>query len=239
MRSSNVDLSATLETLQPLLLSQHEAYSSLIVDLGTLTLNSTKIINDVTNTIKRISKGIIPNNLRIQCRIPTEQKYSNHPSFLARNDEVLQLREKFCKEASDCITQEFNYNNSKQREFVGEILIPFDSILKSTSIDLWNAKTLQDNLKLASEKLKARVEASKTLKATELTTEAFAKASEAAVTAANEHATVNIHLNNLERANRINKTKTTREDDRGYTPPKTTRKLPQHQQPQQLKLQHH
>jgi hypothetical protein len=104
-------------------------------------------------------------------------------------------------------TQEVNYNNSKQREFVGEILIPFDSILKSTSIDLWNAKTLQDNLKLASEKLKARVEASKTHKATELTAEAFAKASKAAATAANEHATVNIRLNNLEKANRIDRTK--------------------------------
>jgi hypothetical protein len=75
------------------------------------------IINDVTNTIKKISEGIIPNNLRIQCRITTEQKYSNHPSFLARNDEVLQLREKFCKEASDCIRQwKIEYKTLKAQE---------------------------------------------------------------------------------------------------------------------------
>jgi hypothetical protein len=81
------------------------------------------------------------------------------------------------------VEQEFNrlnvlhFNPSKKSEFefVQEVLLSFDSILRYTSLELWNAKSLANRKATASEALEASLKADDITNTTELVAETITK----------------------------------------------------------------
>jgi hypothetical protein len=83
------------------------------------------------------------------------------------------------------VEQEFNqlnilnFNPSKKTEFefVQEVTLSFDSILRFTSLEIWNAKNLADRKATASENLDASLKADDIANTTELVAKTIMKAS--------------------------------------------------------------
>ncbi len=71
-----------------------------------------------------------------------------------------------------------NFNPSKKSEFefVQEVILSFDSILRFTSLEMWNAKSLANRKATASENLEASLKADDIANTTELIAETIAKA---------------------------------------------------------------
>ncbi len=104
---NSFELPPELKKLQPLIMSQHEAFSTLIKDLGNITLTLSKIIEkkkESYNLLKNDKK--IPRSLRIKCELTTSSYYENDPDFL-------NLKDNSCKQfhpATNCYnTLSFQY----------------------------------------------------------------------------------------------------------------------------------
>jgi hypothetical protein len=70
----------------------------------------------------------------------------------------------------------FNPSKKSEFEFVQEVLLSFDSILRYTSLELWNDKSLANRKATASEALEASLKADDITNTTELVAETIAKA---------------------------------------------------------------
>jgi hypothetical protein len=70
----------------------------------------------------------------------------------------------------------FNPTKKTEFEFVQEVILSFDSILRFTSLELWNAKNLAERQATASEALEASLKADDTANTTELVAETIMKA---------------------------------------------------------------
>jgi hypothetical protein len=70
----------------------------------------------------------------------------------------------------------FNPTKKSEFEFVQEVILSFDSILRFTSLEMWNAKSLADRKATASEHLEASLKADDITNTTELIAETITKA---------------------------------------------------------------
>jgi len=77
------NLSPELKSLSKAILSQHNALSQHIIELGNICLNFTNILDKKKNSSnKLIEEGIIPRSLRIKCELTTSPGYENNPNFI-------------------------------------------------------------------------------------------------------------------------------------------------------------
>jgi hypothetical protein len=83
------NLTPELKSLSKVILSQHNALSQHIIELGNICLNFTNIFNTMKNSsCKLIEEGIIPRSLRIKCKLTTSPGYENNPNFIILKREL-------------------------------------------------------------------------------------------------------------------------------------------------------
>jgi hypothetical protein len=72
-----------LDLLKPLILSQHEAFTSIIKDLGNITLTLTKIIEKKKESLHHLKDNHkIPRSLRLKCSLTSSPAYAENTEFL-------------------------------------------------------------------------------------------------------------------------------------------------------------
>jgi hypothetical protein len=82
-------LNPELESLKPVIMSQHSALSQHIIELGNTCLRFTTIIeNKKDSSIKLIEDGKIPRSLRLKCDLTTSPSYENNPNFILLKKEL-------------------------------------------------------------------------------------------------------------------------------------------------------
>ncbi len=80
-----------LETLESLILSQHEVLTEPIMELGTINLTLTKMIEKKNNSFQLLQhKNKIPRSLCIKCELTTSPSYITNPSFIKLKEELRQ-----------------------------------------------------------------------------------------------------------------------------------------------------
>jgi hypothetical protein len=100
--SLHLELKADLETLRPLILLQHEAFSQYIMDLGELNLTLTKIIERKKESYSFLDqKKKIPRSLHIKCTLSASPEFSNDAQFI-------QLKEEFDNNVATFIEKNTN-----------------------------------------------------------------------------------------------------------------------------------
>jgi len=129
---NSFELPPELKKLQPLIMSQHEAFSTLIKDLGNITLTLSKIIEkkkESYNLLKNDKK--IPRSLRIKCELTTSPYYENDPDFLNLKDKLKEKVRTFMEEGTEIITEWANINIQRLlKDRCHDILIKALNILK-------------------------------------------------------------------------------------------------------------
>jgi hypothetical protein len=101
----DVKLTPELELLRPLILSQHEAFTEPIKELGHINLILTKIIEQKKasfNLLKNHNK--IPRSLRIKCELTTSESYTDNEDFLLAKEELQNIVADFTKKGTKVIT---------------------------------------------------------------------------------------------------------------------------------------
>jgi hypothetical protein len=126
------ELPPELKSLQPLIMSQHEAFSNLIKDLGNITLILSKIIEkkkESYNSLKNDKK--IPRSLRIKCELTTSPYYEEDKDFLNLKGKLKEKVQTFMREGTEIIT-EWAYINIQKllRDRCHDILVKALNILK-------------------------------------------------------------------------------------------------------------
>jgi hypothetical protein len=82
-------LTPDLECLRTVIMSQHNALSQHIIDLGTTCLKYTNTIEKKKDSsTKLINDGIIPRSLRIKCDLITSPDYEGNPNFIQLKQEL-------------------------------------------------------------------------------------------------------------------------------------------------------
>jgi len=111
---NSFELPPELKSLQPLIMSQHEAFSTLIKDLGNITLILSKIIEkkqESYNSLKNDKK--IPRSLRIKCELTTSPYYEEDKDFLDLKGKLKEKVQTFMKEGTEIITEWAHINIQK------------------------------------------------------------------------------------------------------------------------------
>jgi len=94
-----------LELLRPLILSQHEAFTQSIIDLGTTNLFLSEIIEKKTESLKQIKyNNKIPTSLRIKCGLTTSPSYTGNTDFLRLKDDLQEVVSTFVKKGTEIMT---------------------------------------------------------------------------------------------------------------------------------------
>jgi hypothetical protein len=128
---NSFELPPELKMLQPLIMSQHEAFSTLIKDLGSITLTLSKIIEKkgVLQPPQKWQK--IPRSLRIKCELTRSSYYENDPDFLNLKDKLKEKVRTFMEEGTEIITEWANINIQRLlKDHCHDILIKALNILK-------------------------------------------------------------------------------------------------------------
>jgi hypothetical protein len=77
------NLTPELKSLSKVILSQHNALSQHIIELGNICLNFTNILDKKKNSSnKLIEEEIIPRSQCIKCKLTTSPGYENNPNFI-------------------------------------------------------------------------------------------------------------------------------------------------------------
>jgi uncharacterized coiled-coil protein SlyX len=77
------NLTPELESLRTVIMSQHNAFSQHIIDLGTICLkHTTTIEKKKESSLKLINEEIIPRSLRIKCDLTTSPDFENNPNYI-------------------------------------------------------------------------------------------------------------------------------------------------------------
>jgi len=104
-KPESLKLPQELEPLAPLLLSQHEAFTQYIKDLGSIYLNTTKPLEKKKNNFHLLKNNKkIPRSLRIKCELTTSPNFTNDTDFLTLKDELQQVIDKCIKDGTTIIT---------------------------------------------------------------------------------------------------------------------------------------
>ena len=103
--NDNLDLTTELESLRPLILSQHKAFEQRIKDLGAFNLNITKTIEKKSTSLQHlINNDKIPRSLRIKCELTTSPEFSNDPEFLKIKNDLHQEVNNFIQKGTTLMT---------------------------------------------------------------------------------------------------------------------------------------
>ncbi len=82
-------LTPDLEPLRSLIMSQHEAFSDNIKELGEITLSSTSTIDGKIDSYKQLKyNNKIPRSLRIKCKLTTSPDFSSDEVFRSLKEEL-------------------------------------------------------------------------------------------------------------------------------------------------------
>jgi hypothetical protein len=80
--TESLEIQPELELLRPLILSQHEAFTQPIKDLGLVNLDLTKILEKKKESLRLLQQEKkIPRSLRIKCELTTSPAYTYNPVF--------------------------------------------------------------------------------------------------------------------------------------------------------------
>jgi hypothetical protein len=83
------NLTPELESLKTVIMSQHNALSQHIIELGNTCLYFTNLIETKKDSaIKLIDEGRIPRSLRLKCELTTSPSYENNPDFILLKKEL-------------------------------------------------------------------------------------------------------------------------------------------------------
>jgi hypothetical protein len=93
-----------------------------------------------------------------------------------------------------------NLNEETQYNFITETLIPFDQMLRATTIDLWHHHKEKNKQIKAFNNLLSKLASQDTLKATAATAAAISKASEIYNNSQNTNLQTNLRLSSLEKS---------------------------------------
>jgi len=100
-----LDLPPELESLRPLILSQHKAFKQRIRDLGALNLNITKTLEKKSTSLQHLTNhDKIPRSLRIKCELTTSPEFSNDPEFLEIKHKLHQEVSNFIQKGTSLMT---------------------------------------------------------------------------------------------------------------------------------------
>ena len=103
---NSLELPPELKLLQPLILSQHEAFSTSIKDLGNITLILSKIIEKKKESYSSLNNDKkIPRSLRIKCELTASPYYENDQDFLRLKEKLKDTVQTFMKEGTDIIAE--------------------------------------------------------------------------------------------------------------------------------------
>jgi hypothetical protein len=103
------------------------------------------------------------------------------------------------KEFNQLNTSKFNPSKKTEFEFVQEVLLSLDSILRFTSLELWNAKSLAERKATASETLEASLKADDIANTTELVAETIMKAKHKISNTNELQSNLELRMSNLEK----------------------------------------
>jgi hypothetical protein len=111
---NSFELPAELKSLQPLILLQHEAFSTSIKDLGNITLILSKIIEKKKESYSSLKNDKnIPRSLRMKCELTASPYYENNQDFLTLKEKLKDKVKAFMKEDTDIIIEWAHINIKK------------------------------------------------------------------------------------------------------------------------------
>ncbi len=95
-----------IEPLRPLILSQHEAFTQTIKDLGITSTTLTKIIEKKKESCQQITdKNKIPRSLRLKCTLTTSPSYVDNPDFLRLKEKLQEKTDIYIKEGTEIMAE--------------------------------------------------------------------------------------------------------------------------------------
>jgi uncharacterized protein YqgV (UPF0045/DUF77 family) len=150
----------------------------------TLFLNKIYLTNEIVDTNNLIEHLDLPiHNIKLIC----SQLLSNKPS----EEEAINL-------FNSLNLSDINPEDKQQYDFIHETILQFDQILQITLIDVWAAQKNRLLKIIAADKLKAKLTAMETLKATAATAMAIAKATNNINDSNTQNLHTNLRLSNIE-----------------------------------------
>jgi len=94
-------LEPEIEPLRPLILSQHEAFTQTIKDLGITSIMLTKIIeNKKESCLQLTENNKTPRSLRLKCALTTSPSYADNQEFLRLREKLHDKTEAYIKEGT-------------------------------------------------------------------------------------------------------------------------------------------
>jgi hypothetical protein len=93
-----ISLEPKLECLRPLIMSQPEAFTPYIIDMGKTNLTHPKVINKKKESLTQLSIGNkIPRSLRLKCELTTSPNYSSNAKFLRIKESLQNATDSYIK----------------------------------------------------------------------------------------------------------------------------------------------
>ena len=103
---NDLTLDPDIEPLNPLILSQHEAFNQTIQELGITSIMLTKIIEKKKESCQQIKDyGKIPRSLRLKCVLTTSPSYIENPDFLRLKEKLQEKTDTYNKEGTDIMAE--------------------------------------------------------------------------------------------------------------------------------------
>jgi hypothetical protein len=100
-----VELSPELESLKPLIASQHKAFLQPIKDLGYTCLTITKLIEKKKDSLHQLQNNDkIPRSLRLKCTLTTSPAYKDNDVFLQQKEKLKNEVNLFIKKGTEIMT---------------------------------------------------------------------------------------------------------------------------------------
>jgi hypothetical protein len=95
-----------IEPLRPLILSQHEAFTQTIKDLGITSTTLTKIIEKKKESCQQITdKNKTPRSLRLKCTLTTSPSYVDNPDFLRLKEKLQEKTDIYIKGGTEIMAE--------------------------------------------------------------------------------------------------------------------------------------
>jgi len=102
----SLSLIPELESLEELILSQHEVLTNPIKALGSTNLTKTKTLENKRNSLQLLlQENKTPRSLRIKCKLTTSPQHDSHPDFLRLKNELQQEVYTFISKGTKIITE--------------------------------------------------------------------------------------------------------------------------------------
>jgi hypothetical protein len=103
---NDLTLDPDIKPLRPLILSQHEAFTQTIQELGITSIMLTKIIEKKKESCQQIKDyGKIPRSLRLKCVLTTSPSYIENPDFLRLKEKLQDKTDTYIKEGTDIMAE--------------------------------------------------------------------------------------------------------------------------------------